>query len=172
MRYLYSMLSKHWLTRWILYINTSSVCLIHWLLDHHFSENSRNHVKLVACRHKRSQLILSVLLCWIFRCIASCVAVCIIIALMLQVFTFTKCHFTLRFLAFICNFYQFIKVFDVLFFLQGQHDLTNKSSLEEMLEKAKEQGKLYLEEPFHQKDFHHYFNCQTWEEWVASLLWF
>ena len=52
----------------------------------------------------------------------------------------------------------------VIIFLQGQHDLTNKSSLEEMLEKAKEQGKLYLVEPFHQKDFHHYFNCQTWEE--------
>ena len=43
------------------------------------------------------------------------------------------------------------------------------SSVEELLEKAREQGKIYLEEPFHQKDFHHYFNCQTWEEWVSVL---
>lgn len=49
-------------------------------------------------------------------------------------------------------------------FLQGQHDLTSKSSLEEMLEKAKEQGKLQLMESFHQKDFCHYFNCQAWDE--------
>lgn len=48
--------------------------------------------------------------------------------------------------------------------LQGQHDMKSKSSLEELLEKAKEQGKMYLEEPFHQKDFYHYFNCQTWED--------
>ena len=38
------------------------------------------------------------------------------------------------------------------------------SFVEELLGKAKEMGKIYLEEPFHQKDFHHYFNCQTWEE--------
>lgn len=48
--------------------------------------------------------------------------------------------------------------------LQGQHEVTSKSSLEELLEKAEEQGKVYLVEPFHQKDFHHYFNCQTWED--------
>ena len=58
-----------------------------------------------------------------------------------------------------------IPVFLMLFFFpQGQHDLTSKSALEEMLEKAKEQGKLHLMESFHQKDFYHYFNCQTWEE--------
>lgn len=62
------------------------------------------------------------------------------------------------------NYNQFQVLKKRFFFLQGQHDLTNKSSLEEMLEKVKEQGKLYLEEPFHQKDFLHYFNSQTWEE--------
>ena len=47
--------------------------------------------------------------------------------------------------------------------------MESNSSVEELLEKAREQGKIYLEEPFHQKDFHHYFNCQTWEEWVSVL---
>lgn len=42
--------------------------------------------------------------------------------------------------------------------------MESNSSVEELLEKAREQGKIYLEEPFHQKDFHHYFNCQTWED--------
>ena len=48
--------------------------------------------------------------------------------------------------------------------------MESNSSVEELLEKAREQGKIYLEEPFHQKDFHHYFNCQTWEEWVSVLI--
>ncbi|CAH3115337.1 unnamed protein product [Porites lobata] len=48
--------------------------------------------------------------------------------------------------------------------LQGENDMESNSSVEELLEKAREQGKIYLEEPFHQKDFHHYFNCQTWED--------
>ncbi|XP_068718826.1 uncharacterized protein [Montipora capricornis] len=48
--------------------------------------------------------------------------------------------------------------------LQGQHDLNIESSLEKLLDKAKEQGEMHLQEPLHQKDFHHYFNCQTWED--------
>ena len=62
---------------------------------------------------------------------------------------------------------QSVKIFILLFYnfyCKGQHELTSKSSLEELLEKSKEQGKVYLVEPFHQKDFHHYFNCQTWQE--------
>lgn len=47
--------------------------------------------------------------------------------------------------------------------------MESNSSIEELLEKAKEQGKIHLEEPFHQKDFQHYFNCRTWEEWVFVL---
>ncbi|XP_032238981.1 uncharacterized protein LOC5513573 isoform X2 [Nematostella vectensis] len=48
--------------------------------------------------------------------------------------------------------------------LQGTHNLSDRTSLEQLIGSVKEKGSSYLTEAHHQKDFNHYFDCKTWQD--------